>query len=70
MEKLGINGHVRVVLDNDGTEIDDEDLWHLLVKQDTTVLLLEEGESWQPIVTPNEGTLRLQICHVLLYLLD
>ncbi|GFR81156.1 DNAation factor subunit alpha [Elysia marginata] len=51
--KLGMKnttGAVRIVLEEDGTEVDDEDYFSFL-PQNSTLMLLKEGECWQPART-------------------
>ncbi|KAJ3641463.1 hypothetical protein Zmor_027970 [Zophobas morio] len=47
-EKLHIFSGVTMVLDSDGTEIDDEDYFSTL-QPNTTLMVLEEGQKWMPV---------------------
>ncbi|CAH1773842.1 unnamed protein product [Owenia fusiformis] len=46
-DKLDIDGNVRVVLEADGTEVDDDDYFSF-VEANSTLMLLKDGESWKP----------------------
>jgi DNA fragmentation factor alpha subunit len=47
-EKLGLNGEaVKVVLEQDGTEVDEEDYFSTL-ERNTSLMLLAPNEKWGP----------------------
>lgn len=47
-EKLGLNGEaVKVVLEQDGTEVDEEDYFSTL-ERNTSLMLLAPNEKWCP----------------------
>ena len=54
-EKLGIptTEHVSIALEDDGTEVDEEDYFTFL-PFNTTLMILRDGENWQP---PGSGKL-------------
>jgi len=47
-EKLSYEGAVSVVLEEDGTVVEDEDYFALL-ERNTTFILLTDGEKWKPV---------------------
>lgn len=46
-EKLGISGSVKVVLEQDGTEVDEED-YFITLERNTSLMLLTSEQSWEP----------------------
>lgn len=51
LEKLNIAGHVTVVLECDGTEIDDEEYFATL-DPNTSLMILTEDQNWLPPAPP------------------
>lgn len=51
LEKLNVQGDVTVVLECDGTEIDDEEYFATL-DPNTSLMVLTQGQSWQPPAPP------------------
>ncbi|XP_014251532.1 cell death activator CIDE-A-like [Cimex lectularius] len=47
VEKLGLAGSVKVVLEQDGTEVDEEDYFTTLEKN-TSLMVLMQDQSWAP----------------------
>ena len=47
-EKLGYDEPMTVVLEGDGTIVEDEDYFELL-EANTTFILLTDGETWKPV---------------------
>ncbi|GJQ74824.1 hypothetical protein Trydic_g21661 [Trypoxylus dichotomus] len=50
-EKLGIHGDVVIVLEGDGTEIDDDEYFATLDPH-TSLMVLTEDQKWQPTAPP------------------
>lgn len=51
LEKFNLEGNVTVVLESDGTEIDDEEYFGTL-DPNTSLMVFPEGQSWSPPTPP------------------